>query len=118
MRVVTRQFKILKLKIEQPVQAAQLICPGYLQPGQFFWLAGEQYVHLVEVICIDVEIAECVDELADPEAADVRDEVGEQCVAANVEGYAEEGIGGALVKLAVKRFLVFYLELEERVTGG
>lgn len=51
---------------------------------------------------IDVGVAECVDEVADFEAADLRDHVGEQCVAGDVKRDTEEDIGAALVELAAQ----------------
>ena len=64
-----------------------------------------------------MRVAEGVDEVADPEAAHLRDHVGQQGVARDVEGHAEEGIRRALVELAGEPPLA-HVELEQAVAGG
>ena len=48
---------------------------------------------LVEVVEVEVRVAEGVDEVADLQVADLRDQVGEQRVRGDVEGHAEEDVG-------------------------
>ena len=92
--------------------------------GKWSWLAGELEAGLVEVVAVEVEIAEGVDEIAGLVIADLGDEVGEECVGGDVEGYAEEQIRAALVELAgqagfavsIFKWLVD-VELEKQVAG-
>jgi hypothetical protein len=86
------------------------------EPGQGTELAAELFAGLVEVVVVEVEIAEGVDEFAGLEVADLRDHAGEQRVGGDVERDAEEEVGAALVKLATE-FAVEDEELEERVAG-
>ena len=68
----------------------------------------------VEVVRVDVGVAEGVDEVAGGQAGDVGDQVGEQGVAGDVERDAEEEVGRPLVELA-REPAVGHVELEERV---
>src|SRR5215210_5313893 len=88
---------------------------AYLKARQRQWLTREEFFDLRKVVLVDVQVAEGVDELAHFEPADVREHVREQRVGADVEGDAEEGVGRALVELAVERAAALDLELKERV---
>ncbi len=68
------------------------------------------------MILVNVVIAQRVNEVAHFEFGDVRDQVHQQRVRADVEWHAKEGIGGALVKLTVKNASALDLELKQRVT--
>ena len=63
-----------------------------------------------------MRIAEGVHEIADAQAADLRDHVGEQRVAGDVERHTEEDVAAALVELAAE-LAVRDVELEHRVAG-
>jgi hypothetical protein len=63
-----------------------------------------------------VEISEGVDEIASLEPAHLRDKVGEERVARDVERHAEEDVGAALVELAAQ-LAVRDVELEQGVAG-
>ena len=52
------------------------------------------------MISVEVQIAEAVHEVADVQVALLRDHVGEQGVAGDVEGHSQKQIGTALVQLA------------------
>ena len=71
-------------------------------------------VGLIQVVQIEMGIAEGVDELARIEIADMGDEMGQERVARDVERNAEENIGAALVELARKP-AVGDVELEQTV---
>ena len=93
-----------------------------MEGGQRARLAGELEAGLVEVVAVEVEIAEGVDEITGFVAADLRDEVGEECVGGDVKRHAEEEIRAALVKLAGEAGLAAVLrlvdvELEQQVAG-
>ena len=57
---------------------------------------------LLEVVRVEMQVAEGVDELAGLQAADLRDHQREQRVARDVERHAEKNIRAALVKLAAQ----------------
>jgi len=61
-----------------------------------------------------MHIAEGMNELADLKPHDVRNHVGEQGVAGDVEGNAQEIVARALVQLA-RQLAVRDVELEQRV---
>jgi hypothetical protein len=78
--------------------------------------AAELFAGLVEVVFVQMEIAEGVDEIAGAEVADLGDHAGEEGVGGEVEGDAEEEVGAALVELAAE-FAVEDEELKEGVAG-
>ena len=78
------------------------------------WLAAELQVHLVQVVLIDVRVAEGVHEVAWLETAHLRHHHREQRIAGNVERHSEEYVGRALVELA-REFAVGDIELEQAV---
>lgn len=80
-------------------------------------LTAELCSHLVEVIEVDVCIAESVDEIAGTEIRDLCHHHGEESVGGDVEGDSEEGIGATLVELA-REASACDIELEESVAGG
>ena len=61
-------------------------------------------MHLIEVIEVEVGIAQGVDELQRLQSRHRCHQVGEQCVGRNVERHTEEGVTGALVELAAQPF--------------
>src|SRR6516165_7486063 len=63
-----------------------------------------------------MQVAKCMNELADLKVCDMRDDVRHQRIAADIERHTEKRVGRALVKLAVQRPPVLDLELEQRVT--
>ena len=71
-----------------------------LESGQGKGLAAELLVDLVEVVRVDVGVAEGVDEVAGGQAGHVGDQVGQQGVARDVERDAQEQVGRPLVELA------------------
>jgi len=75
---------------------------------------SELLPHLLLVVRVDVRVAEGVHEVADLEARDLGHHVGEQRVAGDVEGHAQEEVGAALVELAAQPPLG-HVELEEQV---
>ena len=94
-RVVVLQFEIFKAEIKQ---VSHFVVELHLRQGSR--LAGELEAGLLEVVAVEVGIAEGVDEFAGREVAHLRHHHGEQGVAGDVEGYAEEDVGAALVELA------------------
>ena len=65
-------------------------------------VAGQLEPGLVEVVEVEVRVAQRVHEVADLEAGHLGDHVGEQGVGRDVERHAEEDVGGALVELAAR----------------
>ena len=95
MRVVVLQFEVFKAEVEQVLHFGVEL---HLWQGSR--LAGKLEAGLLEVVAVEVSVAEGVDEFAGREAAHLRHHHGEQGVAGDVEGYAEEDVGTALVELA------------------
>jgi hypothetical protein len=81
-------------------------------------LAGQLQLRLLEVVEVEVRVAQGVHEVTDLEAGHLRDHVGEQGVGGDVEGHAQEHVGRALVELAAEpatRGRGGHVELEHRV---
>ena len=78
--------------------------------------ARELQANLVEVVLVDVAVTTGPDELTDPQVTLLRNHVGEQGVAGDVEGHAQKHVGAALVQLAAKA-AICYPELEQAVAG-
>src|SRR6478609_2920845 len=68
--------------------------------GQRPGFAGQLPSGLVEVVQIEMGVAEGVDEVAHREVTDLRYQVGQQRVRGDVERHTEEDVGRALVELA------------------
>ena len=111
-RVVVLQFEVFKAEVEQ---VSHFGVELHLWHGSR--LAGELEAGLLEVVAIEVGVAEGVDEFAGREAAHLRHHHGEQGVAGDVEGHAEEDVGAALVELAGEAAFG-YVKLEHGVAGG
>ena len=111
-RVVVLQFEVFKAEIEQ---VSHFGVEPHLRQGA--WLAGELEAGLLEVVAVEVGIAEGVDEFAGREATHLRHHHGEQGVAGDVEGYAEEDVGAALVELAGEAAFG-YVKLKQGMAGG
>src|SRR5437660_5026191 len=78
--------------------------------------AGELLARLLEMVEIEVRVAEREDELAGLEVGDLRHHQREERVGGDVERHAEEEVGASLVELAGKAALGD-VELEECVAG-
>src|SRR5262249_25876636 len=62
--------------------------------------ARKLLARLIEVVQIEMRVAERVNELAGLQSSDLRDHHGEQRVRGDVEGNAQENVRRALIKLA------------------
>src|SRR5689334_19170892 len=79
--------------------------------------ARELLARLLEVVEVEVRVAQRVHEIARLEARHLRDHHREQRVGGDVEGHAEEDVRAPLVELAGE-LAVGHVELEERVARG
>ena len=77
-------------------------------------LPRQLQIYLIEVIVVDVRVTADPDQLIDFEVALLCNHVGQQCVAGDVEGHAQEHVSAALVDLA-RQLTVEDKELEEGV---
>ena len=112
MRVVAFEFKILELEIKDAVDVAiDDEARGFARG------AGELGLNLLHMVGIDVRVAHGVDELPRFVARHMGEHFQQERVGGDVEGHAEEHIGGALVELQVHG-AVLDADLPERVTGG
>ncbi len=112
MRVVAFEFKILELEIKDAFDFAIDDEARRLARG-----AGELGFHLLHMVGIDMRVAHGVNELPRFIARHMGEHFQQQRVGSDVEGHAEEHIGGALVELQVHG-AVLDADLPERVTGG
>jgi hypothetical protein len=109
MGIVANQFKILELEF---VDFFHRRIQFHLR--QRTRLARELQLRLLDVVLVEMQIAEGVDEIAGLQAADLRDHQREQRVTRDVERHAQENIRAALVKLAAE-FAIAHVKLEQRV---
>lgn len=109
MRVVADEFEVFVFEIGDVAN-----CRIQFHPGQRPRFARELQPGLLEVIAVQVQVAERVDERAGPQIADLGDHHREQRVRSDVEGNAQEQIRAALIKLATQ-FPVLDEKLEQRV---
>src|SRR5690242_12147098 len=107
MRLVAFEREVLILKVEQ--LAARGV-EAHARKGTR--RAAELLARLLEVIQIQMRVAQREDEFARFEVDDLRDHQGEERVGGDVERHAEEEIGAALIKLAGEAALR-NVELEE-----
>ena len=91
-RVVVLQFEVFKAEIEQ---VSHFGVEPHLRQGAR--LAGELEAGLLEVVAVEVGVAEGVDELAGRETAYLRRHHGEQGIAGDVERYSEEHVSTTLI---------------------
>ena len=109
-RVVAFEGEVVEDKIFEA-------CAGGIEPHarQGAALAGELQAGLLEVVGVEVEVAERVNERAGLEAADLSNHEREERVGGNIKGYAEKEVCAALVELATE-FAVLDIELKQRMT--
>lgn len=74
--------------------------PLELERREWTWRALQLLLERLNVVRIDVRIAQCVDKVPGLQISDVRNHVRQQGVAGDVEGHAETHVGRALVHLA------------------
>ena len=109
MRVVARDLDVLELElVERGDRGVEH------QRGQRPRLPRELETGLLEVVEVEVRVAEGVHEVADPEVGHLGDHVGQQRVAGDVERNTEEQVSAALVKLT-RQLAVGHVELEQAV---
>lgn len=109
MWVVAHELKIVEVEIENIF----FVGVDY-HLREIAGFTGELQVALIDVVVVDMSVAEGMDEIAVLEAAALSDHHGEECVGSDVEWDAEEDVGGALVELA-RETAVGDIELEEDV---
>ena len=116
--VVVDEFEVFVFEIEDVMD---IVVDEHF--GEWAVVAVELFFDLIEVVEVDVGIAEGVDEHACPEPRHLGDHLREQGVGSDVERHAEEEVGRALVELAREPVRAFVfgtgdMELEEAVAGG
>ena len=85
--------------------------------GQWARVAGELQFHLLQMVKIDVCVAQCVYKVASLQACDLRHHHQQQGVRGYVERYTQKTVGTALVELQAQA-AVGHIELEEGVARG
>src|SRR6266702_2177417 len=98
MGIVVLEREVAEAKIKD-----RLHCRIQSHRGQRTRLARQLEAGLLEVIRIQMSVAECVNELAGPKIAGLRHHHRQKCVRRDVEWEAEENVGAALVHLAGQR---------------
>jgi hypothetical protein len=76
----------------------------------------ELFTRLLDVVGIQVGIAQGVDEIAHFQPADLGHHMGQQRIAGDVERHAQEDVAAALVQLAAE-LAIGNIELEQAVAG-
>ena len=97
MALVANDFKVFVLVVEDGVRLAFDV-----QGGGGKGCAAELQFHLLEVVAVDVAVAARPDEVTHVQVTLLRHHVGQQGVAGDVEGHAQEDVGTALVELAAQ----------------
>ncbi len=110
-RIVTFESEVFVFEIEEIFHVG-VQC----HHGKSTWFAGELELGLLDMIRVEMEVAKGVDELAGLEVADLSDHEGEDGVASDVEGHAQEEVGAALVELTTE-FALGDEELKQAVAG-
>ena len=82
------------LEVLEDVVEERLGPASQVEPRIRVWAALEESLHLLPVVVVDVAVSARPDELADLQVALLREQVGEQRVARDVERDAEEDVGG------------------------
>src|SRR6188472_4260038 len=112
-RLIAGQHEILEAESADIVD----VPPDDGEPRQWQWGASELLVGLVEVIEIEMGIAQRVDERAGLQPGDMGDHVGQERIGGDVEGNTEEDIARALVELAGEP-AIRDIKLEQAMAGG
>ena len=107
--IVVFEGEIFKMEVENALHVGV-----EAHGGQWSRVAAELFAHLLEVVGVDVCIAECVNELAGFKSCHLSHHHKQQGVGSNIEGYTEENVGTALVELE-RQPAVGHIELEQRV---
>src|SRR3990167_8144540 len=108
--LVALELEVLVLKSEQ------VALVGDRHGREVEGLASQLPAGLVQVVQVEVRVAEGVDELARLQAHDLGDHQGQQGVGGDIERHAQEHVGAALVELAAE-LSIRHEELEQAVTG-
>ncbi len=118
MALVIQHLEVFKLVVEDGIGFALDV-----QRWVSKRFAAEMQRHLFVVVAVDVAVATRPDEVAHIQVALLGHHVGEQGIAGDVEGHAQEDVGAALVQLAAELgFFAWVLrgshvKLEERMAG-
>src|SRR5688572_20825887 len=108
-RAVSNQYEILVCELEDRLHLR--IDPHRWQGAR---LSRQLLSRLIDVIGIQVRIAEGVDELTRFQAGYLRDHHRQQRVTGDVERHAEEDVSRTLIQLA-RQSSIRHIELEEAV---
>jgi len=110
MWVVVENFEITKPEIEDGLH-------GWidLELGQCLWLACKLELRLLDVVLVEMHIAEGMDEIPNTKAAHLRDHVREEGIRRDIEGNAEEDIRRTLVELTAQ-LPISNVELKQAMT--
>jgi hypothetical protein len=106
MGLVIQQLEVLELEI-QDGRAGLPDAKARQRP----WLPGQLESRLINVVAIQVHIAQGMHEIAGLKIARVCHHHGQQGIRANVERHAQEQIGTPLIELATQS-PIGYVELE------
>ncbi len=110
-RVVAYQVEILVCKVENAVDIRV-----QLHAGQRTGFARQLEFHLLQMVGVDMGVAQRVDEIARLQPRDLRHHLQQQGVRGDVERDAQEDVGAPLVELQAQPARR-HVELEEGVAG-
>lgn len=105
-RIVVQQEDIVVADLEN---TRRIILALHLR--QRPWCSAELFHCLLQVVAVEMGVAEGVDEVANRQTTFAGHQLGQQGVGRNVKGDAEKNVSGSLVQLATKSAFG-YVELE------
>ena len=110
--LVVHQLKILINKLKNTFNFR-------IQPhtGKGFGGTGELLFGLLQMVEVEVGIAQSVDKCPTGEAANLGHHHGQKGIACNIEGNSQKDVGTSLVELATELPLC-HMELDKSVAGG
>ena len=111
MGIVVDELEVLVLEVEERLDVGI-----DLHLGQGTGLTSELETGLFDVVQIEVGVAGGMDEVAGLVTGHLCHHLEQQGVGGDIEGYAEEGVGRALVELE-RETVTGHVELEDGVTG-
>src|SRR5947207_2559532 len=110
MRVVANKFEIFEFEV------ADVFNPGIqFHPRQGSTVASELFAGLVEMVLVEMQIAEGVNEIARGKINSLRHHHREKRVGSDIERHPEKQIAAALIKLTAE-LAVLDIKLKEHVT--
>ena len=111
MGIVADKLKIFEAKV---AEVANLRVQ--LHSRKWAGRAPQLFPRLLEMILVQVEIAESMDEFSGGQPANLRDHHRQERIAGDIEGHSEKEVGASLIELTTQ-LSILNMELEKSMTG-